>query len=76
MENLKYDGLPMLLRSEQCAELLGMSAGNWRLMVRQGRAPRSIRLGRRAVRWRTADVQRWITASCPHVENETEGVKA
>ena len=74
METFDFDGLPMLLTSGQVAELTGMSAGNWRLMVRQGRAPKAIRLGRRAVRWRTSDLQQWIDARCPRAENE--GVEA
>lgn len=49
-----------LINVKQYAELIGVSTDTIRRWGRQGFGPRPVRLGPRAVRYRSADVAAWI----------------
>ena len=55
---------PLLLTDCQAAELLGVSRSHFRELVRTGRAPEQVKLGR-AARWRRDELQAWIAAGLP-----------
>ena len=55
----------ILLNAEELAEMLKIEKSFLYSLKSTGRLPPSIRLSRRAVRWRKADVLRWISAGCP-----------
>jgi excisionase family DNA binding protein len=55
---------PQLLTALDVAVLLGISKRQvWRL-ASAGQLPGRVKLGR-LVRWRQADIQKWIEAGCP-----------
>lgn len=58
------DATPLALDARGCAELFGVSVRHWRAMDSAGMVPRSVRLGA-AVRWRVADLRRWLEQGCP-----------
>ena len=49
-----------LLRLPQVLELVSISKSSWWKLVREGRAPKSVKLGDRCTAWRAADVAAWI----------------
>ena len=51
---------PDLLTALQVAQRLSMSVRTLYRMVKQGRAPRPIRLSRKMNRWRRQDVDRYL----------------
>jgi predicted DNA-binding transcriptional regulator AlpA len=55
---------PVLLDKRQVLETLSISGNGLDALVRAGRFPRPIRLAKRLVRWRAADVLAWA-ASLP-----------
>ena len=55
----------ILLDAEQIAAMLGINKSFLYSLKSVGRLPPAIRLSRRAVRWRKADVLRWINNGCP-----------
>lgn len=50
-----------LLTRDQLAMELGVSVNTLRSLVRNGEIPHPIRLGKRLLRWRRADVERALT---------------
>jgi excisionase family DNA binding protein len=55
---------PLLLSDAQCAELLGCSRSHFRNMLRLGKCPLAIKLGRLS-RWRRAEIEAWVVAGMP-----------
>jgi excisionase family DNA binding protein len=55
----------VLLSAEEISEMLGINKSFLYSLKSAGRLPPSIRLSRRAVRWRKSDVMRWIETGCP-----------
>jgi predicted DNA-binding transcriptional regulator AlpA len=56
---------PLLITDVQAAALAGIARSTWHVLRSAGKiGPPAIRLGR-AVRYRRADVEAWITAGCP-----------
>ena len=51
---------PELLTVEEAAEMCGMGPTKLRELVKQGRFPKPVKLSSRWVRWRRADIQKWI----------------
>lgn len=49
-----------LLRRREVEELTALSTSSIYAMMPEGRFPKQVRVGRRAVRWRLSDVQAWI----------------
>jgi prophage regulatory protein len=49
-------------------EFLGISSHTWYLMRKRGEVPAPIKLGRRALGWRTADLLQWLQ------ERQGEGI--
>lgn len=49
-----------LLRLPQVLALVGVSKSTWWKLVRDGRAPQSVKLGDRCTAWRAADVAAFI----------------
>lgn len=49
-----------LLRLPQLLPLVGVSKSTWWKLVREGRAPQSVKLGDRCTAWRASDVAAWI----------------
>jgi predicted DNA-binding transcriptional regulator AlpA len=59
---------PLLIPDTGVAELLGISVRSvWRLHSAH-RIPQPIRLAG-SVRWRVAEIQAWVDAGCPQLEN-------
>ena len=54
------------------AELLGCSSRHVRRLADSGAMPRPIHLGR-LVRWRRADMDRWLAAGCPSCRPAPKG---
>jgi predicted DNA-binding transcriptional regulator AlpA len=54
-----------LLSAADLARELGFSVRTIRRLDLEGKLPRPIRVGVRAVRWRRAEVAAWIRAGCP-----------
>lgn len=59
-----------LLREPARREATGVSRSAWNEMEKQGLAPARVRIGLRAVAWRTSDLMRWVDArqSCGAVK--------
>ena len=51
-----------ILRRPQVEALIGLSRSVIYTMVSEGRFPRPVRLGKRAVGWRSGDVAAWLAA--------------
>ena len=62
MAGLRHDPpiAPDLLTARQVAERLSMSVRTLYRMANSGRVPRPIRLGRKLIRWRRRDVERYV----------------
>lgn len=57
---------PMLLTALQVAGLLGISRTTFFGLLSAGCiGPRAVRFGRRLVRWRRAEIEKWVLAGCP-----------
>lgn len=54
---------PALLRDRESAALCSIARSTFLALVRDGRAPRPVRLGS-ATRWRRAELLDWIEAGC------------
>lgn len=55
------DGRELLRLAEVC-KLLGLSRSTIYAAVANGKFPRAVRIGVRAVRWRSADVSTWLAS--------------
>jgi prophage regulatory protein len=60
-----YLGPKDLLTSREVSARLSISIRTLYRMLQRGQFPRPIRLGRRGVRWKTADVQRYLDTLQP-----------
>ena len=49
-----------LLRRKQVEEASGLSRSFIYQMMAEGRFPKPLKVGRRAVRWREDDIQNWL----------------
>lgn len=49
-----------LLAVRDVLALVRLSRSTWYELVRTGQAPRPLRVGARAVRWRASDLQAWL----------------
>ncbi|TSE18490.1 Prophage CP4-57 regulatory protein (AlpA) [Tepidimonas alkaliphilus] len=49
-----------LLSVRDVLALVRLSRSTWYELVRTGQAPRPLRVGARAVRWRASDLQAWL----------------
>jgi excisionase family DNA binding protein len=64
IERLERPAGPELMTSQQVAEKLSVSVRTlWRL-VAAGKFPQPVRYNRKLVRWKTADVTRYIETLC------------
>jgi predicted DNA-binding transcriptional regulator AlpA len=65
-QHLRQAVEPLLVPDTAAAALAGVSRATWHRLRAAGKLPPAIRIpGCRAVRWRRADVENWITAGCP-----------
>lgn len=55
---------PLLVAAEEVAGMLGVSERTVRRLDAAGKLPRAARIGGN-VRWRAAEVERWVAAGCP-----------
>lgn len=51
---------PQIMRRKDLEKRLGISRSSIYLMMSEGRFPKPIKLGRRAVGWRVDDIQTWL----------------
>jgi prophage regulatory protein len=51
---------PQIMRRKDLEKRLGISRSSIYLMMSEGRFPKTIKLGRRAVGWRADDIQTWL----------------
>lgn len=56
-----------LLSARETAAVLGVSTRHVFRLVQLGRMPKPLRLGG-LVKWRRVDLQRWLAAGCPPVD--------
>ncbi len=49
-----------ILRRKEVEKRLGLSRSSIYIMMAEGRFPKPIKLGRRAVGWRSDDLQNWL----------------
>jgi len=61
---------PLLIREKQLPQLLAMSRAQVRALLAGRRFPRPIRLGKRCIAWRYADITAWVSGGCGLVEGE------
>lgn len=52
--------LPPLATAKEVAAFVRLTVRTLRRLVLAGKFPRPIRVGKRAIRWRAADVERWL----------------
>ena len=60
---------PTLLRCRDVQRMLALSKSSIYAMIRDGKFPRPIRLGPRAVRWRADEIAEW-TEGCERAGSE------
>jgi len=60
---------PALLNKEQTADRLGMSVRSLETLMHNGTGPRFVKLSKRMIRWKPADIQAWIDAQPTHCSN-------
>jgi len=51
-----------LLRLPYVLDLVGLQKSTWYGLIRDGKAPRPVRLGSRAVAWREDEILAWINS--------------
>ena len=54
-----------LITTKEAAKLVGCSADCWRDWDRLAKTPAAVRIGKRFVRWRRSELERWLLANCP-----------
>lgn len=52
--------VPKILRRTQIEQMLGISRSSIYQMMADGEFPRPLKLGRRAVGWRSDDIETWL----------------
>jgi prophage regulatory protein len=60
-----YDGPKDLLTAREVAARLSLSCRTLYRLIQRGQFPRPVRVGRRGVRWRVSDVQRYLDGLRP-----------
>lgn len=67
-----------MLNIEQIAKLLGVNPRSIRRWIEAGTFPCGIRIGRRAVRWPTEQIDTWVAEqpTADENENQRENMKA
>jgi predicted DNA-binding transcriptional regulator AlpA len=70
VHRLPADTAPLLYDVDGLAAALSVSAKTIRRMTSAGKLPRPVRVGvgSRALRWRSAEIARWIEAGCPPLD--------
>lgn len=61
-----------LLRMTEVVELVGLKRAAIYGYIARGRFPRAVQVGRRAVRWRSEDIEGWL-ASLPPADGRGGG---
>lgn len=56
--------MPLLLRAEEAARLIGVSRSQWWSLHSAGRVSSPVRFGR-AVGGRREELERWVAGGCP-----------
>ena len=54
--------VPTIFRRKELEKRLGLSRSSIYKMMDDGEFPRPVRIGRRAVGWRAADIETWFEA--------------
>lgn len=64
---LAADGLPLggLVRLPAVLAVVPVSRATWLAWVHDGKAPRPVKIGARAVAWRVEDVRAFLATLCP-----------
>ena len=52
--------LPQIFRRKDLEERLKLSRSSIYAMMSQGEFPKPVRLGRRAVGWKSTDIEKWL----------------
>jgi len=60
--------LPAHVTTKELARMLRVSTDTIRMMERDGRLPRAIRLGPQLLRWPRDEIEAWLAAGCPKME--------
>jgi prophage regulatory protein len=58
MQNMSVE----IIRRKALEARIGLSCSTIYMMMSEGRFPRPIKIGRRAVGWRVSDVEEWLKA--------------
>lgn len=59
---MKIENEELMLRRRSVERMTGLSKSTLYRLIRQGRFPPPLRLTRKAVRWRRAEVHEWLSA--------------
>ena len=51
-----------LARERERREITGVATSNWYALMREGTAPRPVKIGPRAVAWLRSELHEWIAA--------------
>lgn len=60
--------LPQHVTTRELAAMLRVSPDTVRMMEKDGRLPRAIRLGPQLFRWDRREIEEWLAAGCPRME--------
>lgn len=57
---MSFDNRPKLLRRRTVETITGLSKSTLYKLIDEGRFPRPVKIGARAVAWRNTDITNWI----------------
>lgn len=66
-EEMSYPNNPTVLRLPAVLQVTALSRSTIYAMIADGDFPRPIKLGKRAVGWKQADVMSWLESRCQEV---------
>jgi excisionase family DNA binding protein len=65
---------PLLLRADDCAQLIGISRRTWERLKASGQIPPSYKLGNTRV-WRRSDIHQWVEWGMPNLDDFVDRCK-
>lgn len=59
------NGAPALLSAQETASMLSMCPASVIRLAKRGEVPGMVKIGSKAIRFRRAELERWIEVGCP-----------